>query len=377
MKARSYQECVRCVMDTTDPDIEFDEKGLCNHCKRYFVRAGTELLHHEEGQKKVNALVEKMKEHGRGKDYDCVIGVSGGVDSTMVAYIVKKKYGLRPLAIHFDNGWNSELAVSNIEKTLKTLGIDLYTYVVDWEEFKDIQLSFLKASVANAEVPTDHAIGAILYKLACEKGIKYIISGSNIETEAIMPKAWGYDNRDYRHLKCIHKKFGKVKIKTFPHYGLFDFFYFIFLRGLRFVRILNAAPYNKKEALKILENELGWVNYGGKHYESIFTRFFQAYILPHKFGFDKRRAHYSTLICAGQMSREEAKEALKVDPYPKALLEQDKEYVIKKLGLTEAEFEAIMKLPPKTHKDYPSNDFIFNNEKAGLLSFVKRVALGA
>lgn len=372
-QTREYQRCKRCIMDTSDPAIQFDENGVCNHCKLYARRAATELKHHEEGQKELAHLLNVIKAEGKGRRYDCIIGVSGGVDSTMVAYRCRQ-YGLRPLAVHLDNGWDSELAVSNIEKTLQKLDIDLYTHVVDWEEFKDIQLSFLKASVANAEIPSDHAIGAILYRIAAKENIRFVISGSNIETEAIMPTSWMYDNRDFRHLQAIHKKYGKKKIKTFPYYTLADFFYFILLKKIRLIRILNYAPYRKSDCMRILQEELGWVYYGGKHYESIFTRFFQGYYLPKKFGIDKRLAHLSTLICAGQITREKALEEMQQEPYPAELFHKDREFFVRKFHLTEAEFDSIMTAPPRRHEEFPSHAFIFQQNGFGLRELAKRLA---
>ncbi|PKP61394.1 MAG: N-acetyl sugar amidotransferase [Candidatus Altiarchaeales archaeon HGW-Altiarchaeales-1] len=358
---REYKICNRCIMDTSDHDIQFDEKGLCNHCKKYEERVEKELYYkHKDGEQKLNQLVNQIKEKGKNKEYDCIIGVSGGVDSTFVAYIVKK-LGLRPLAVHLNNGWNSEISERNIENTCKALDIDLYTSVPDWEEFKDLQLSFLKSSVSNSEIPTDHAIIAFLFQVASERGIPYIIRGHNIVTEAILPSSWGYDSGDLKFINGIHNKFGKVKLKTFPHYNLIDMFNYIFIKKIKFIPILNYIKYDKKEAMRIIEKELGWRYYGGKHYESIYTRFFQGYILPKKFGIDKRRAHLSTLICSGQMTRDEALEEMKKDPYPtEEMMNDDKEYVIKKLGLTEKEFEKIMSLPIKTFTDYPNNYFLIS-----------------
>lgn len=359
-------------MDTSDPDIQFDEHGICSHCKNYERRARTELFHEPAGQARLQRLIAKIKEGGEGKEYDCVVGVSGGVDSTMAVYTAKQ-LGLQPLAVHMDNGWDSELAVQNIERALKLLDIDLYTYVVDWEEFRDLHLSFLKASVANSEIPTDHAIVAVLYRVAIQKGIRYIISGGNIVTEAIMPTGWMYDARDLRHIRAIHRKFGTVRLKSYPCFTLFDFAYWTFVKGIRIISILNYVPYVKREAIALLERELGWRNYGGKHYESIYTRFFQAYILPRKFNIDKRRAHLSTLICAGQITRRDALNEMEQNPYPPDKVEEDKEYVLKKLGLTEAEFEVMMSEPVRGYRDYSSNHLIFRKMPT-LLNFVKKVA---
>lgn len=356
--AKQYQVCTRCIMDTTDPDIQFDENGVCNHCKRYEERVKRYLHLDATGQQKLERLVDQIKAQGQGKDYDCIVGVSGGVDSTYAAYQAKK-LGLRPLAVHLDNGWDSELAVSNIETVLKRLDIDLYTYVLDWEEFKDLQLSFLKASVSDAEIPTDHAISAIIYRAAVQRGISYLISGSNLATEGILPGSWTYGVDDWRYIRSVQENLGQASLKDYPHYSLFDLLYYVLVKRIRAVRILNYMPYNKKETINVLETELGWKYYGAKHYESIYTRFFQGYILPRKFNIDKRKAHLSTLICSGQMTRAQALDEMKHEPYSEDQQEADKEYVIKKLGLTEEEFERIMSLPIKTCADYPTSAPLF------------------
>ena len=340
-------------MDTTDPDIAFDENGVCNHCRQYDALAKRYLFAPDEGKQKLDLLVKTIKEKGAGKEYDCVIGVSGGVDSTYLAYVVKE-LGLRPLAVHLDNGWNSELAVHNIEKVLNTLGIDLSTYVIDWEEFRDLQLSFLKASTPDGEVPSDHAIVAVLYEVANRIGCKYIILGTNVMTESVLPLKWAYGHADYTYIKKVHARFGSRKLKTYPHYGLLKLFYSRFIRGIKLVPILNYLPYNKKEAMELLQNKLGWVYYGGKHYESIYTRFYQAFILPKKFNIDKRKAHLSSLIDSGQLSREQALEELRLDTAPPDKLKDDRYYVIKKLGITENEFDELMNLPVKTFFVYPN-----------------------
>jgi N-acetyl sugar amidotransferase len=350
--------CTRCIMDTTDPDVVFDAEGVCNHCRRYEIVAGQRIIPPERRQDRLAQLVTEIKDTGLGKPYDCVIGVSGGVDSTYVAWVVKD-LGLRPLAVHLDNGWNSELAVANIEKTLNTLGIDLFTHVIDWEEFRDLQISFLKASTPDGEVPTDHAIFALLYKVAAKHGLKHIITGTNVISEAILPEKWGYGYFDWSYVKDVHRRFGTARLSTYPHFSLIDLFYYVFLRRIRMVSILNFIDYNKTEAMSILQKELSWVYYGGKHYESIYTRFYQAYLLPRKFNIDKRKAHYSNLILSGQMSRSEALEAMKEPVYPKDLLEQDREYAIKKLNLDEKSFEDIVALPKKTFLDYKNNRDVF------------------
>lgn len=349
-----FKICKRCIMDTTDPDIEFDENGICNHCKRAekLINERT-YIDLDVRKNKLDELVAKIKSEGKGKPYDCIIGVSGGVDSTYVAYEVKR-LGLRPLAVHLDNGWNSELAVSNIEKTLNSLGIDLFTYVIDWEEFKDIQLSFLKASVPDGEVPTDHAIIAILYKMANKYNIKYILNGVNFATESIIPLKWGYGYFDYKYISAVQKKFGIKKIKTYPHIELPYLFYSMFFKKVSFVPFLDLIDYNKEAAMELIQKDLGWVYYGGKHYESIYTRFFQAYILPRKFNIDKRKGHLSSLIVSKQMERSVALEALKKPICDEQMLKQDYEYTLKKFDISVEDFESIMKLPLMTFENYPN-----------------------
>lgn len=351
---KAYQICSRCIMDTSDSDIVFDEAGVCNHCRRYDEQLRRRVAPVDERAGRLKTLVDTIKARGRGRDYDCVIGVSGGVDSTYVAYLTKQ-LGLRPLAVHFDNGWNSEIAVANIEKTLERLGIDLSTFVVDWEEFKDLQLSFLKASTPDGEVPTDHAIVALLYQAAAKYGLKHILLGTNVASEAIMPIKWGYGYSDYRYIKSVQKQFGSKKLRTYPHYSLPKLFEYMVLRKIQIVPILDFVDYQKVEAMKQIESDLGWTYYGGKHYESIYTRFYQGYILPKKFGIDKRRAHNANLVLSGQMSREDALQGLEAPPLPTDLLNDDLEYVCKKLGLRREEFYAMMALPQRTFLDYPNS----------------------
>lgn len=354
--------CTRCIMDTTDPDITFDKKGVCNHCHRYDSVSKTRLIPVEERDGQLKQLVAEIRKAGQGKKYDCIIGVSGGVDSTYVAWLVRE-LGLRPLAVHLDNGWNSELAVANIEKTLKTLDIDLYTHVLDWNDFKNLQISFLKASTPDGEVPTDHAIFALLYQLATKYGLRHVITGTNVVSEAILPEKWGYGYFDWRYIRSVHRLFGRSKLSNYPHFSLTGLAYYVFLRRIRMISILNYVEYDKRKAMDILENRLGWIYYGGKHYESIYTRFYQAYILPRKFDIDKRKAHYSNLVLSGQMTRDEALEAMKEPVYPEKMLEEDREYTIKKLGLSEDVFEAIMNAPKKTFEDYRNSHGIFDFAK--------------
>jgi len=371
MKNQEYQICSKCIMDTvSDPDIFFNHEGICNYCTSYNETFQTR---HTTDNNAFSEILNKMKEAGKNKEYDCIIGVSGGVDSTYIAYLLKEN-GINPLAIHFDNGWNSELAVSNIEKVLKILDIDLYTYVIDWEEFKDLQLSFLKASTPDSEIPTDHAIYALLLREANKRNIKYLISGMNYKTESIAPPSWSYGHSDWKYIKSVHKIFGNIKLKKYPHYSLLYLFYSFFVRRVKMVSLLNYMDYDKEKAMKLIEDKLGWKYYGGKHYESIYTRFFQAYILPQKFEIDKRKGHLSNLISSGQMTRQQAMEEFQKETYPKNLLEQDKEFVIKKFGLTENSFQEIMDLPKKTHRDYKSNYKTIKRLKT-LYNYLRRINL--
>jgi N-acetyl sugar amidotransferase len=365
--------CVRCVMDTSDPEIRFDEQGVCNHCHAYDALAAREVRTGQTGKEALLRIVDRIKAHGRGKQYDCVMGVSGGVDSTYLAYIAKQ-LGLRPLAVHMDNGWDSELAVSNIEKVLKTLSIDLYTEVLDWEEFRDLQLAFLKASVSDAEIPTDHAIGAAIYRVASERGIRYVLSGENVVTEGVLPGSWTYGVWDWKYIHSVHQRFGTVPLRTYPHYSLADLFYYRTARQIRSIRPLNLLPYVKSEVMRVLQHELGWKYYGGKHYESIYTRFFQGYILPRKFGIDKRKAHFSTMVCSGQISRDTALAELTCESYSPELQRLDLQYVIKKLGLRSGEFEALMALPVRSHRDYPNSEAAYRRIR-GLIHGARRLRL--
>jgi len=343
-------------MDTSDPDIVFDDNGVCNRCKKAeeLLNLVPYSLPKEEKRKELEKLIEKIKEKGKGKEYDCIIGVSGGVDSTFTAYTVAN-LGLRPLAVHLDNGWDSELAVKNIENAVKKLNIDLSTYVIDWEEFKDLQMSFLKASTPDSEIPTDHAIVASMFKAAEKEGVKYILTGTNLSTESIFPPAWSYGSYDWKYINSVQKIFGARKLESFPYITLINLFLDMKIRRINRISVLNYIEYMKKDAIKIIENELNWKNYGGKHYESIYTRFFQGYILPVKFGYDKRKSHLSSLIVSNQITRAEALAELKKNPYPnKELLEEDMNYFINKFGIDEKEFQRIIDLPPKKFFDYPS-----------------------
>lgn len=362
-------------MDTSDPNIIFDDDGNCNHCSQYQRRRVKELPDEYEQKIILDKTVEQLRMAGKGREYDCIVGLSGGVDSSYVAYLTAK-LGLRPLAVHLDNGWNTELSIKNIENIVSKLDIPLFTHVLDWEQFREIQRSFFKASVPNCEMPTDHAIMAVLFKLANKYGIKYIISGSNLASEGItVPTAWGRDYRDLRHLKAITKRFGNCKMKGFPTLSFSKLMYRVFVNGIRFIPILNYVPYVKEDAISQLKEELNWREYGRKHGESVFTRFFQEYYLPEKFGYDKRRLHFSVLINSGQMTREEAILKLKEPMFKDRELSETLDFVRKKLMFSTSEWEEIMNASPVDHLIYPTN-YAFTIRDHPVAQFVRKMATG-
>ena len=371
----AYQVCKRCVMDTSVPDIEFDADGVCSYCRAASERLGREYFPQGDHDGRLIALVDQIKREGAGRKYDCVIGVSGGADSSYTVYLAKRKYGLRPLAVHFDNGWNSDLAVVNIERLLKALDVDLYTYVVDWNEFRDLQLSFLKSSVPNTEIPTDHAIMALMYRVAAKHGIKYIVHGGNLATESIMPGVWMDGTFDLRLVRSIQGRHGRLPLRTLPTLSLRRLAYYILVRRIKYVGLLNYVDYNKGDAHRILEGELGWRPYAAKHFESIFTRWFQGWLLPHKFGIDKRRAHWSSLIVSGQMTREEAVAGLREPTYDEAQARDDMVYVCRKFGLSREELDAIVAQRPRSNSEYPNTAWVW--DWAGpIVAKAKRIATG-
>lgn len=347
-------------MDTTDPEIKFDDNGNCNHCNSALELAKETWFPDENGEKILNKIFDRIKEEEREKEFDCVVGLSGGVDSSYLAYLTVKK-GLRPLVVHVDCGWNSEQAVKNIETIVKKLNIELHTFVVNWEEMKDLQRSFFKASLPDQDIPQDHAIFAALYNFADKNNIKYVLNGYNFATESILPRAWGYQAMDYRHLKSIHKKFGEKELRDFPHLNFFQrYIYFTLIKKMSIIYPLNYINYRKSDAIQILNQDLGWQYYGGKHYESRFTKFFQSYYLPIKFNFDKRRAHLSSLIISGQITRDDALNMMMEEMYSDNEIAYDLEYVAKKLDWSIDDFKRIISLPPNRHDDFSSNEYIFN-----------------
>lgn len=356
MNNRVYQVCTKCVMDTSDKDISFDESGVCNHCLDAEEKLRNYIFSEEQEQVNLQSIKKMILASKRGT-YDCLIGVSGGVDSSYILYLAWKM-GLNPLCVHFDNGWNSNIAVSNIEKMIQKCGFDLQTYVIDWPEFRDLQRAFFKAGVIDIEMLTDHAITAIMFKLARKSNLKFILSGGNYRTEHGLPKSWTWNKQDLRNIKHIHSLFGEIsQIKNYPTLNSFRY---VFLRKFKvifsYVEILNKINYSKKEAVETLIREFGWENYGGKHYESVFTKFYQAYYLPKKFGYDKRRVHLSAQIRNYEITREYAVQELLNPPVDDLTFQDEKSYVLKKLGFTESEFDEIMHAKPKGHLYYKSDE---------------------
>ena len=350
-----YKICRTCVMDTTVPNIQFDMEGICHYCNNFKSAENSQKFLEINCKHQLATMLEKIKWDGRNNNYDCIIGLSGGVDSSFVALKVAE-WGLRPLVLHVDTGWNSELAVMNIEQICKSLGFDLVTHVVDWAEMRDLQLAFLRSGVANQDTPQDHAIYAALYKYAKKAKIKNVINGSNYATESILPETWGYDAMDSKQLIGIHKQLGTMKLKTFPVLNFFDFnINFKFFGKMRVHNPLNFIDYNKHEAIKVLERDFGWRYYDGKHFESRWTRFFQAYYLPYRFGYDKRKAHFSSLILSKQMTRVEAIEGLKKPLYNEGDLKADKIFIAKKLRNSVVELDKLISLPLRHFSEFPNS----------------------
>lgn len=357
-----YRICSNCVMDTTDTKITFDDHGVCDHCRTFYNKIQPNWHPDETGWQEIQNTAIKIKEAGKGKDFDCIIGMSGGIDSSYLVYLAKEKLGLRPLVFHVDAGWNSQIAVNNIERIVDKLGLDLYTEVINWEEVKDLQLAFFKASVPHIDVPQDHAFFATMYKFASERNVKYILTGGNYSTECIRnPMEWMYFQSDSRQLRDIHNKFGSIPLKTFPVANILWYkIYLPYIRGIRVIRPLDFMPYNKEDATKFLEEHFGYQRYEQKHFESRFTKFYESYWLLKKFGYDTRKVQFSSLILTGQMTRDEALEKLKELPYDEDVIAREFEYIATKLGITVQELHSYMEAPNKTYKDYKNQEFIYN-----------------
>lgn len=370
--ARPYTICANCIMDTSDSNITFDARGWCDYCNNYHRNILTNWHPDERGAAEIARVAERIRADGKGKTHDCLIGISGGVDSSYVTYIAKEKLGLNPLLLHVDAGWNSQQAVNNIERLVEGLYLDLHTEVVDWLEMKDLQLAFFKAQVPHLDTPQDHAFFAGLYNFAAEHGFRYILTGANYSTECVRePLEWHYHATDLRQLRDIHRQFGTRPLESFPTADIFTYkLYYRLVKGVRVVKPLNYVPYIKDTAMQELVDRFGWQRYTHKHHESRFTRFYEAYWLPSKFGFDKRRAHFSSLVLTGQMTRDEALARIAQPACDQETMTRDFEYVATKLGLTIEELRALHDGPNRSYRDY--------NNSMGLLTFGTQVmrALG-
>jgi aminotransferase len=348
----AYRICTRCVMDTSDPAITFDAAGVCNHCIEFDTVTRRHWFPDETGARLWNEISERIRTEGRGKDYDCILGLSGGVDSSYLALKVHE-WGLRPLVVHVDAGWNSELAVANIEKIVKHCNFDLHTHVVDWEEMRDLHLAYLRAGVANQDVPQDHVYFASLYHFATSNRIRIILSGGNLATEGIFPKAWHGSAMDAINLKAIHRHYGERRLATYNTISFFEYYlWYPFVKKMRTVRPLNYMPFNKTSAIGELERACAWRAYGRKHGESLFTKLFQNHYLPAKFGYDKRRPHFASLIVSGQMTREQALVELEQPLYDAQELEIDLQFFCKKLRISRAQFDAFMSAPSRHYLEF-------------------------
>ena len=360
---RPYQICTKTIMDTSDPNIIFDENGVSDYYHNFHNVMLPNWHTDERGMKELMAVSEKIKKEGVGKDFDCILGLSGGLDSSYAIYVAKEIMGLRPLIFHVDAGWNTQQAVGNIEKLVDGLGLDLYTEVINWEEMKDLQVSFLKSQISDQDLPQDYAFFSGLYKFARKNKIKYVLTGSNISTECCRePEEWGgYAGIDTTLLNDIHHKFGKKPLKTFPLVDILSYkIYYRYVLGMQIFKPLDMLPYIKEDAEKLLEEKFGWEKFQHKHHESRFTRFYEDYWLPKKFGYEKRRAHFSSLILTNQMTRDQALERIAKPEMDEQFLKQEFEYVANKLDLTVEELQTIFEGENKTYRDYKNKKSILN-----------------
>tara|TARA_Y100000590_G_C15745825_1_gene1021959 strand:- start:4379 stop:5479 length:1101 start_codon:yes stop_codon:yes gene_type:complete len=349
-------------MDTTDSKIKFDSNGICDHCNTFYKNILPNWQLGKNREKTLKEKISKIKKQSKNKDFDCILGISGGIDSSYLLYIVVKEFGLKPLVFHVDAGWNSQIAVNNIEKLVDGLNLDLFTVVINWEEMKDLQLSFFKSGVPHIDVPQDHAFFASMYKFASKYNVKYILTGGNYSTECVRnPKEWMYFQSDSIQLKSIHNQFGTIPLKSFPTTNiLWHKFYLPFIKGIKVFRPLDYFSYQKDAAMDLLTKKFGYQKYPQKHFESRFTRFYESYWLPERFGYDTRKVQFSSLILTDQMKRKDALKELENTSYDTETINQDYEFVSNKLGISSEELKSYFDAPKKTYKDYKSQKTIYN-----------------
>jgi N-acetyl sugar amidotransferase len=351
---RPYQICANCIMDTSDSNITFDARGWCDYCNNYYANILPNWHTDATGLAMLQKDIDVIKRAGRGKSHDCLIGISGGIDSSYLTYLAVEKFGLRPLLLHVDAGWNSQQAVHNIERLVDALGLDLHTEVVDWLEMQDLQLAFFRARVPHLDTPQDHAFFASLYNFGAKHKVKYILTGANYSTECVRePLEWHYHASDLTQLEDIHRHFGRRPLRRFPRSDILKYkIYYRFVKGVRVVKPLNFVPYRKEEAMQELVDRFGWQPYAHKHYESRFTRFYEGYWLPTKFGYDKRRAHFASLILTNQMTRDEALARIAQPAYDPATIAQDFEYIATKLDISVEELRSLHQGTNRTYRDF-------------------------
>ena len=377
MKNKEYQICTNCVMDTSDPEISFDEDGVCDYCNNYYKNILPNWHTDGQGERQLEPILEKIRKEGKNREHDCLIGISGGMDSSYVAYLAKVKFGLNPLLFHVDAGWNTQVSTNNIHRLVDSLGLDLITEVINWQEMKDLQRSFFKAQVANIDIPQDLAFFAALYKFAYKNKFKYILTGGNYSTECVRePNEWGaYYPTDLRFVKDVHRKFGEVKLETYPKLDLFTYKIIHALKGIKVIKPLNYVPYIKLDVEKELEEKYNWQNYRMKHHESRFTRFVEDFWLPRKFGFDRRKAHLSSLILTNQMERSEVIVRIQTSELDEKTLWQEFEFVAKKLDFSPEEFKELFDGENKTYRNYKNKMSLiaFGTNAMRTLGIEKRV----
>ena len=362
MIKREYQICTNCVMDTSDQNITFDENGVCDHCNDFYSNIEPNWHTNEKGRAELDKIIVKIKKDGKNRDFDCIMGMSGGADSSYMLHLAVKKFGLRPLVFHVDGGWNSELAVNNIQVMIEKLDLDLFTEVINWEEMRDFQLAYFKSGLSNLDIPQDHAFVATLYDFALKHNIKYIVNGGNISTECVRnPKEWLYYGTDMAQIKDVREKFGSSEMKTYPFSSVLRHkVYLKYIKRINVIKPLNYQPYIKREAMDFLNKEYGWIPYPQKHFESRFTKFYEGFWLPERFGFDTRKVQFSSLILTDQMDRDTALSELSKPALDKVTVMNEFEYISNKLRIPVEELRSYLTMPKRSYKDYKNQEWLFD-----------------